>query len=152
MCTRIRFQKDPFWGVDTCRTSIRRPRSLRHGLILENVPPPETTASANVFYVDRDGLASSSNRLFCLFLLLASIVLLYCFTCLCPEEGVYVVCELWRQVIKETSFLSPVTLVFLLLFFFHMIFRFLAMYRTFFIYRRPPRSGLNTCWGILKKK
>ena len=31
----------------------------------------------------------------------ASVVLLYCFTCLCPEEGVYVVWDSWRQVIKE---------------------------------------------------
>ena len=53
-------------------------------------------------YVDRDGLASSWNHTsFCLFPLLASVVLLYRFTCLCPEEGVYVVCESWRQVIKE---------------------------------------------------
>ena len=48
------------------------------------------------------GLASSSSRtFFCLFPLLASVILLYCFTCLCPVEEVYVVCESWRQVIKE---------------------------------------------------
>ena len=62
----------------------------------------KSTASVFYMYVDRDGLTSSSNRTsFCLFPLLASVVLLYCFTCLCPEEGVYVVCESWRQVIKE---------------------------------------------------
>ena len=38
---------------------------------------------------------------FVCFRLHASVVLLYCFTCLWPEEGVYVVCESWRQVIKE---------------------------------------------------
>ena len=48
------------------------------------------------------GLTSSSkSHSFCLFPLLASVILLYCFTCLCPVEGVYVVCESWRQVIKE---------------------------------------------------
>ena len=38
---KIRFQKDPFWGVHTYRMSIRRPRSHGRGLILGNVPPPE---------------------------------------------------------------------------------------------------------------
>ena len=91
-CTRIRFQKDPFWGVHTYRTSIRRPRSHGHGLIQGNVPPPE-----NHGLCVRTRLELKSH-FFCLFPLLASVVLLYCFTCLRPVEGVYVVCESWRQV------------------------------------------------------
>ena len=98
----VRFQKDPFWSVHTYRTSIRRPRSHGRGLILGMCLHLKSTACVFYMYVDRDRLASSSNRTsFSLFPLLASVVLLYCFTCLCPEEGVYVVCESWRQVIKE---------------------------------------------------
>ena len=92
---KIRFRKDPFWGVHTYRTSIRRPRSHGRGLILGNVPPPE---NHGLCVWTRLELKS---HFFCLFPLLASVVLLYCFTCLCPVEGVYVVCESWRQVIKE---------------------------------------------------
>ena len=91
---KIRFRKDPFWGVHTYRTSIRRPRSHGRGLILGN-PPPE-----NHCLCVRTRVELKSHFL-CLFPLLASVVLLYCFTCLCPVEGVYVVCESWRQVIKE---------------------------------------------------
>ena len=55
-------------------------------------------------FLSRPRLAPSSNRTFFgLFPFLASVVLLYCFTCVCPEEGVYVVCESWRRVIKEGS-------------------------------------------------
>ena len=62
---RIRFQKDPFWGVHTYRTSIRRPRSHGRGLTPGNVPPPENHGLCVLYmYVDRDGLASSSNRTF----------------------------------------------------------------------------------------
>ena len=93
-CTRIRFRKDPFWGVHTYRTSIRRPRSHGRGLILGNVPPPENHGLW-------ERMPWAQIALFCLFPLLASVVLLYCFTRLCPMEGVYVVCESWRQVIKE---------------------------------------------------
>ena len=59
------------------------------------MPPPE-----NHGLCVRTRLELKSH-FFCLFALLASVVLLYCFTCLCPVEGVYVVCESWRQVIKE---------------------------------------------------
>ena len=97
-CTRIRFEKirfrkDPFWGVHTYRMSIRRPRSHGRGLIPGNVPPP--------LCWQRRTHPELKSHLFCLFPLLASVILLYCFTCLCPEEGVYVVWESWRQVIKE---------------------------------------------------
>ena len=63
---KIRFRKDPFWGVHTYRTSIRRPRSHGRGLIQGNVPPPENHCLCvlSYIYVDRDGLASSSNRTF----------------------------------------------------------------------------------------
>ena len=61
----------------------------------ENVPPPE-----NHGLCVRTRLELKSH-FFCLFPLLASVVLLYCFTCLCPVEGVHVVCESWRQMIKE---------------------------------------------------
>ena len=96
-CTRIRFQKirfrkDPFWGVHTYRTAIRRPRSHGCGLIkgalkkiCTNSPVSVlwllvqiffnasllilqgkclSTASVFCMYVDREGLASSSNRTF----------------------------------------------------------------------------------------
>ena len=93
---KTRFRKDPFWGVHTYRTSIRRPRSHGRGLIPGNVPPPVYICSQR-----RTRLELKPHFFFCLFSLLASVVLLYCFTCLCPEEGVYVVWESWRQVIKE---------------------------------------------------
>ena len=55
---KIRFRKDPFWGVQTYRTSIRRPRSHGRGLIPGNVPQ-HLKITAPVY-----GLASSSNRTF----------------------------------------------------------------------------------------
>ena len=61
----------------------------------ENVPPPENHSLCVLTRLEL------KIALFCLFPLLASVVLLYCFTCLCPEEGVYVVCESWRKVIQE---------------------------------------------------
>ena len=92
---KIRFRKDPFWGVHTYRTSIRRPRSHGRGLIPGNVLPPE-----NHGLCVRTRLELKLHFV-CLFPLLSSVVLLYCFTCLCPVEGVYGVRESWRQVIKE---------------------------------------------------
>ena len=94
-CTRIRFQKDPFWFVHTYRTSIRRPRSHVHGpgLILGNVPPPEKHGLW-VLHIcwQRPTRFQLKSHFFCSLPLLASVVLLYCLTCLCLEEGVYVVC------------------------------------------------------------
>ena len=92
---KIRFRKDPFWGVHTYRTSTRRPRSHGRGLIPGNVPPPENHGLCVRTRLDLKA------HFFRLFPLLASVILLYCFTCLCPVEGVYVVCESWRQMIKE---------------------------------------------------
>ena len=99
---KIRFRKDTFWGVHTYRTSIQRPHSHGRGLILGKVPPPENHGLC-VLYVcwQRRTRLELKSHLFSLFPLLAGVVLLYCFTCLCPEEGVYVVWEPWRQVIKE---------------------------------------------------
>ena len=81
-------------SVDPVHTDVDRSQETRLHL--------KITACVFYMYVDRDRLASGSNRTFFVcFRLLASVVLLYCFTCLFPMEGVYVVCESWRQVIKE---------------------------------------------------
>ena len=74
-------------------------RSHGRGLIQGNVPPPENHGFCvlHVCWQRRTRLELKSH-FFCLFPLLASNVLLYCVTCLCPKEGVYVS---WRQVIKE---------------------------------------------------
>ena len=99
-CTRIRFQKDPFSksSVLGCpHVSYVNPETPFTRTWID----PRKRAST---WKSRP-LCTDSPRaqiaLFCLFPLLASVVLLYCFTCMCPVEGVYVVCESWRQVIKE---------------------------------------------------
>ena len=101
-CTGIRFRNDPFWGVHAYHTSIRKPRSDLCELIQGNVPPPENhdLCVLHVYWQRRIRLELKTH-FFCLFPLLASVVLLYCFTCLCPVEGVYILCESWRQLIKE---------------------------------------------------
>ena len=71
------FKKIRFRVSTRIRAQIRRSRpcSHRHGLIPGSVLPP---ALPILVYVGRNGLAKS--LFFCLFPLLASVVLLYCFT------------------------------------------------------------------------
>ena len=102
-CTRIRFQKDPFSkrSVLGCpHVSYVYPETpfLVHTDVDWSKETHTSTWKSQPLCTDSP---RAQIALFCLFPLLASVVLLYCFTCLCPVEGVYVVCESWRQVIKE---------------------------------------------------
>ena len=104
----IRFRNDPFWGVHTYPRSTRTwidPRKrvstwkswpLCSTCTLTETDSPRTQKNNN-----NSNNNNNKSHFFCLFPLFASVALLYCFTSLCPEEGVYVVCLSWRKVIKE---------------------------------------------------
>ena len=105
--TRTRFQKDPFStrSILGCpHISYVNPETPFTRTWIDPRKRASTWKARPVCFTCRLTETDSPRAqiaLFCLFHLLASGVLLYCFMCLCPEEGVYVVCESWRQVIKE---------------------------------------------------
>ena len=108
-CTRIRFQKDPF--------SKRSVLGCPHVSYVNPETPftrtridPRKRAStwkarplcSTCMLTEKDS-PRSQIALFCLFLCLP--VSFFCIAsraCARPEKGVYVVCESWRQVVKET--------------------------------------------------